>query len=397
MPVASPHLECLRASYLTIRRERGSLLPLTSFTAEGTLEAHLLGLAEVAELAGVSPAAVSNWRSRFADFPNPVASLRSGPVFEEERIRRWLRTHKGVRMAHVISFINLKGGVGKTTTCVGVAEMLASSWAHGQKVLVIDLDPQTNATVMLVGERRWREANDQGLTLASLFTDALREDRGSRTFDLEATIIERASGVTDTYGYTPGRVDLLPSSLDLIDVQDRLASMTSGQFYSNVPTDILRRAVRPKLDEYDWVLIDCPPNLGIITLNGLRISEGFVIPTVPDVLSTYGIPQIVTRAKAFSDNIGELIEPLGVIISKYRDQSSLHRETVKRLRANEDRLHVFKTVLPEKNSTALAAEHSSRQTFRQRYGYDGNFELYQALASELRTLVATEEPAAAGA
>ncbi len=181
----------------------------------------------------------------------------------------------------------------------------------------------------------------------------------------------------------------------MIDLQDRLLQMTSGQFYSNVPTDILRRAIRSRIDEYDWVLIDCPPNLGIITLNGLRISDGFVIPTIPDVLSTYGIPQILNRAKAFSDNIGEAIEPLGVIISKFRDQSSLHRETVKRLRADEEKLHVFKTKIPERNTTALAAEHTLQQTFRQRYGYDGNYDTFQAITRELRALVGDVQPAVA--
>jgi chromosome partitioning protein len=171
--------------------------------------------------------------------------------------------------------------------------------------------------------------------------------------------------------------------------------MTSGRFYSNVPTDILRRTIRSRIDEYDWVLIDCPPNLGIITLNGLRISDGFVIPTIPDTLSTYGIPQILTRAKAFAQNIDEPIEPLGVIISKYRDQSSLHQETVNRLRANDDQLHVFKTKIPERNATALAAEHASQQTFRQRYGYDGNYETFQAITGELRELVGDREPVVA--
>jgi chromosome partitioning protein len=170
--------------------------------------------------------------------------------------------------------------------------------------------------------------------------------------------------------------------------------MSSGRFYSNVPTEILRRAVRPRLDEYDWVLIDCPPNLGIITLNGLRISDGFVIPTIPDMMSTYGIPQILNRAKAFGETIGEPIEPLGVIISKFREQSSLHHETVKRLRASEKALHVFKTKVPERNATALAAEHASHQTFRQRYGYDGNYETFQGIVTELRDLVGDKETAA---
>jgi chromosome partitioning protein len=368
--------------------------PCESYSQEFYLDQEVIGLAEVAQMAGVTPAAVGNWRTRFEDFPEPVAALRAGPVFEIDRIRRWLRKHRGVRMAHVVSFINLKGGVGKTTTCVGVAEMLASSWAHKQKVLVIDLDPQTNATTMLVGEERWEEANKAGHTLATLFADALEEDPAKRQFDLDSTIIRDASGVTDTYGDRPGRVDLLPASLDMIDLQDRLASMNSGRFYSNVPTDILRRAIRARLDEYDWVLIDCPPNLGIITLNGLRISDGFVIPTIPDMLSTYGIPQILTRAEAFAENIDEPIEPIGIIISKYREQSSLHQETVERLRSNK-RVHVFKTKIPERNTTASAAEHSSQQTFRQRYGYDGNYDTFQSITRELRELVGDREPAAA--
>lgn len=355
----------------------------------------MVGLAEVAQMAGVSTAAASNWRKRFPDFPAPVETLLAGPVFDPHQIRRWLRKHKGVHMAHVVSFINLKGGVAKTTTCVGVSEMLSSDWAHGQNVLVIDLDPQTNATTMLIGEKRWRAANDAGHTLATLFADAIEDDPAKRSFDLDSTLIRNASGVTGTYGERPGRVDLLPSSLDLIDLQDRLASMAPGQFYSNVPTDILRRAIRPRIDEYDWVLIDCPPNLGIITLNGLRISDGFVIPTIPDAMSTYGIPQILTRAKAFAQNIGEPIEPLGVIITKYREQSSLHQETVKRLRAAEDELHVFRTRIPERNTTAAAAEHASQQTFRQRYGYDGNYETFQAITGELRELLGDREPVVA--
>ena len=71
------------------------------------------------------------------------------------------------------------------------------------------------------------------------------------------------------------------------------------------------------------MIVDCPPNLGIITLNGLRISRGFIIPTIPDVLSTYGIPQILKRVSQFSGEIAENIEPLGIIVTKY--QATLDR------------------------------------------------------------------------
>ena len=84
-------------------------------------------------------------------------------------------------MAQVFSTINLKGGVGKTTTTVAMAEFL--SGAMGKKVLVIDLDPQTNATVMMIGEDRWRKLNEKKHTIARLFQDALDPDNKRFDFD----------------------------------------------------------------------------------------------------------------------------------------------------------------------------------------------------------------------
>ena len=280
-------------------------------------------------------------------------------------------------MATVISTINLKGGVAKTTTTVAMAEMLSVEF--GKRVLVVDLDPQTNATVMLIGEDPWKERNDNNLTLSELFKDALIEDSSERQFNLTDTLISGVSNVREVR-----TVDLLPSSIDLIDVQDRLASMPPGRFYSNVPTDILRRAILPVLDDYDYVLIDCPPNLGIITLNGLRISTGFIIPTIPDVLSTYGIPQIISRVSDFSSSIGEQIEVMGIVITKFRKQSGLHRDTVRSLRRGS--VHVFDNVIPERQAIAASAEFSELSTLRQKYGYQpGEYNSYRNLTTEINT------------
>lgn len=337
-------------------------------------EDDLVGVHEIAQLAGVTAAAVANWRSRSTDFPRPVVELRSGPVFRRADVLRWLKKRKK-QMAQVISTINLKGGVGKSTTTVALAEFLSAEF--GKRVLVIDLDPQTNATVMLIGEDEWRARNEAGQTLAQLFKDALIEDADERTFDISEALIQGVSNVKDVR-----RVDLLPSSIDLIDVQDRLASMPSGRFYTNNPTEVLRKATKPILDEYDYVLIDCPPNLGIITLNGLRISEGYIIPTIPDVLSTYGIPQIISRVASFAQSITEEIPPLGIVISKYRDQATVHRNTLARLRDKDDP-HVFNTVIAENNQIAGSAEPTSKySTLRQKYGYQGQFDTYKALATE---------------
>jgi chromosome partitioning protein len=335
----------------------------------------LLGIHEIASMAGVTPQAVTNWRKRATDFPAPLTELRSGPVFRRDQVRAWLRKRKG-SMATIISTINLKGGVGKTTTTVAAAEFLSAEF--GKKVLVIDLDPQTNATTMLIGEEKWEELNEAGHTLAQLFKDSLTSDPSEHAFDLDKTLQRNVSNVSDVR-----QLDLLPSSLDLIEVQDRLGAMPSGAFYSNVPTAILERTIRRIEDEYDYILVDCPPNLGIITLNGLMISSGFVIPTIPDVLSTYGIPQIVSRVQDFSDNIGRQITPLGVIVSKYRAQSTVHVNTVQRLQSDTRFPPLFNTWISENNQIAASAEYRSISTLRQKYGYSGQFNDYRALTQEI--------------
>ena len=332
----------------------------------------LVGIKEIAEMAGCSRQVVANWRARNTDFPRPIVELAAGPVFRRSQIRSWLRKRRAP-MAHVFSTINLKGGVGKTTTTVAMAEFM--SGVMQKRVLVIDLDPQTNATVMMIGEDKWRRLNKREHTIARLFKDALDPDH--KRFDFDETLQRRVSNVREAR-----TIDLLPSSLDLIDVQDRLATIPSGQFFSVNPIELLWRAVKSHLDDYDVVIVDCPPNLGIITLNGLRISNGFVIPTIPDVLSTYGIPQILTRVEQFSEEIAEGIEPLGIIITKFQANSTVHRNTVDRLYARGVP-HVFDTIIPQSNQFSSAAEFGTEMTLKQKWGYQGLADKLEAVTAEV--------------
>lgn len=277
-------------------------------------------------------------------------------------------------MGKTIAMINLKGGVAKTTTTVGLAEVLSKS--YNKKVLVIDLDPQTNATIMLIGEVKWKELNDKKLTIATLFKEAL-DDKTINKFNITKSIQKNVSNVKEVT-----KVDLLPSSLDLIEFQDMLCNVPNGKFSSNSSTDILSKEISKVIDLYDYILIDCPPNLGIITLNGLRIADKYIIPTIPDVLSTYGIPQITKRVKEFSKEISKEIEPLGILITKFRVESNLHIRTKEELLNSKD-AKIFETVFPENSKTAEAAEFIGYNTLKQKWGYGTQYDNFNNLAKEI--------------
>ena len=345
----------------------------------------LVGIAEIAQMLDVSSAAVTNWRSRFSDFPKPIAILKSGPVYKAEQIQKWNR-RRNKMATKTIATINLKGGVAKTTTTVGLAQLLSA--AYEKKVLVIDLDPQTNATTMLIGEDKWLEMDRDGYTLATLFSDAIK---GEETFDLSKTLQKSVGDIKDVR-----KVDLLPSSLQLIDLQDKLTLMPAGQFGTRNPVTILLRGIKEILGNYDYILIDCPPNLGYITLNGLRIANGYLIPTIPDVLSTYGIPQIITRIHKFSNEIdadtGEGVVPIGIVATKVRGQALIHQRTLNYMRSNSGKAMsdssllypmVFETYFAESAQMAEAAEYQVKDvTLRQKWGYRGQYDAFEAFTSE---------------
>ncbi|PYF08504.1 ParA family protein [Ureibacillus chungkukjangi] len=277
-------------------------------------------------------------------------------------------------MAIVIPTINLKGGVAKTTTTVGLAEVLAAEFK--KKVLLIDLDPQTSATTMLIGDRRWKELNKNGYTLAALFEEALDPDESK--FILDKTLQKNVSNISSLRN-----LDLLPSSLDLINIQDVLAKMPTGPFYSDNPIEILKKAIRPIKYNYDYILIDCPPNMGIITLNGLRIANGYIIPAIPDVLSTYGIPYIVDRIEEFSNNMDIKIEALGIVVTKFKEDSKVHKDILGKLKKGMIP-HVFKSIFKESNQIAKAADYSQQySTFKEKWEEDGQYNAFCNLAKDI--------------
>ena len=284
-------------------------------------------------------------------------------------------------MTRVISVINLKGGVGKTTTTVGLAQILSVEF--NKKILVVDLDAQTNATTMLIGEEKWMEVNKQKQTIAQLFYEGVYP-RSEKIFDINRAILKGVSNIDEVK-----LVDMLPSSLDLIDIQEEVIKAPRGIFSVIRPVDLLDKSLRKIKQKYDYILIDCPPNLGVITRNGLKVSDVYIIPTVPDVLSTYGIPQIISRVNKFSKELEKEIKPLGIVITKYREQSALHKRTVKELR-KERYCRVFETIFKENDNIANAAEYINKSTMRQKWGYKGQVDNFKLLAEEIMRAMGDE-------
>ena len=290
-------------------------------------------------------------------------------------------------MGKVIATINLKGGVAKTTTTVGLAECLASEFK--KKVLVIDLDPQTNATIMLIGDEKWKELNNKDKTIASIFKSSLQnintQSTSKKTLRKPLNNISLQECIQKNVSNIPSikTLDLIPSSLDLIDIQEDIITIPRGKFHANTPIDILKKQVLPIIDDYDYILIDCPPNLGTITLNGLNIADTYIIPAIPDILSTYGIPQVISRIDEFSNVINRPIKPLGIVATRYREQSPTHRRILDDLKQEKD-APLFETIFIENDKMASAAEYALEiNTLRQKWGYGGQYDRFYNLAKEI--------------
>lgn len=188
----------------------------------------------------------------------------------------------------IVSFINYKGGVGKSTTAYHIGCALALD--QGMKVLLVDIDPQTNLTFLCAIQERWEQFRLSNGTLESLYQAYLI----SQPFDVRSILwhdpIEQA-GVSVVRG-----LDLIPSTVELLgidlDLQRKAANSndlaTVAEHYVKQRT-ILHEALDPIKNKYDYILIDCPPNLYLVTQNALAASDYYVVTALPDHLSTIGL------------------------------------------------------------------------------------------------------------
>lgn len=222
----------------------------------------------------------------------------------------------------VIAFANQKGGVGKTTSCVNIA---ASMVVARKKVLLIDLDPQGNATM---------GSGINKLSLEESVTDALLGQ-----CDTEEVII------TDT----PGGYHLLPGNSDLTAAEVSLLKKKSGE-------KTLANLLAKLSFNYDFVLLDCPPSLNMLTLNALVASSGVIIPMQCEYYALEGLSALLDTIKQVKSNLNPGLKLEGIIRTMFDPRNNLAMDVSKQLKSHfSDKL--YKNVIPRNVRLAEAPSH----------------------------------------
>jgi len=214
-------------------------------------------------------------------------------------------------MGKIVSFVNQKGGVGKTTTCVNLSTYLA---IEGKKVLMLDLDPQGNASSSL------GIAKD---TKLKTIYDVMMDD-----CDISEVIIKSEIE----------HLDLIPSNVDLAGAEIELVQMNNRE-------KILKRILSKIKKSYDFICIDCPPSLGLLTVNALTASDSALIPNQCEYFAIEGLSQLMYTIKLVKQHLNPGIDVEGVVLTMKDARSNLGKTVVSDIQKYfTDR--VYETIIP---------------------------------------------------
>lgn len=221
-------------------------------------------------------------------------------------------------MAKVIAIANQKGGVGKTTTCANLGIGLANL---GYKVLLIDADAQGSLTASL----GFSNPDEIDITLANIFVNIVNDEN----FDTRAGILEHNEGV-----------DILPANIELSVLEIQLVNSISRE-------TILKRYIESIKVDYDYILIDCMPSLGIITINSLTAADEVIIPIQASYLPVKGLQQLISTIGKVKKQLNEKLDIKGILFTMVDGRTNYAKDIINLLyKTYGENVNIFKSIIP---------------------------------------------------
>ena len=214
-------------------------------------------------------------------------------------------------MAKIISIVNQKGGVGKTTTAVNLA---ASLGAIGYKTLLIDIDPQGNSTSGVGINKREVKNSSYDIIIGNASTDETIIKTEFKNLFLIAS-----------------NIDLAAAEIEIVDLEHRESR--------------LKNAILPVRGDYDFILIDCPPSLGLITTNALCLSDSIIVPIQCEYYALEGLSQLMNTVRRIKRQYNDRLEIEGVLLTMYDGRLNLTQQVVREVKKYFQK-KVFRTAIP---------------------------------------------------